>query len=525
VTWSATPKNIIVDFGEDGETTTAVNKQPFRSTLFAWSLSETSFSASVFPTVGQPPNGYVVSDTPSEQYDIWVNGTRVRSESRNVVDPSFDVSAEDIESVRLRVRDKNDISPRSNTTTTFTARTNGSDDRPPATPSVVFDSLNETNVVTNGTASVTVGTSDADSGVDSVSLFVAPDGAEGAPSETPFQNATEWREVNLTATGNGTYAGTIDLTDYRGTLSVAANATDESGNAVETTATRAVVVGSRAPVASGTTNTTLVRTGEGVRLDATASYDDDAVTEYRWDVDGDGEAEERTSDPVLETSYTEEGAYEPTVTVVDSAGRTDTFEFEAIAVTGALPAQADSLGPEIRSDIRTAVQRGNVERLSGFTRGYVRTGVSTLLTVDQPTSGFLLGSTGTTTVLSETTFYGNLWTHNVVLENTTSRAQVSASGTVVAVGDTSTVNGPILASDSVRVAPDTTVREVRGVRTSRLVVGRNATVRASGSVLARDVELRPGARLVVDGQLRCSSSSVNESASASVDGWNSCTAG
>ncbi|WP_115865544.1 PKD domain-containing protein [Halorussus litoreus] len=62
-----------------------------------------------------------------------------------------------------------------------------------------------------------------------------------------------------------------------------------------------------------------------VTLDASSSTDaDDDIEEYHWDVDGDGEIDERTDDASLEHTYEQSGNYTATVLVVDETNREDT---------------------------------------------------------------------------------------------------------------------------------------------------------------------------------------------------------
>ncbi|WP_226010799.1 PKD domain-containing protein [Halomicrobium salinisoli] len=63
---------------------------------------------------------------------------------------------------------------------------------------------------------------------------------------------------------------------------------------------------------------------ESVTLDASGSSDDGGITEYRWDVDGDGSVEATTGSATYEHAYESSGSFEPSVTVVDGDGRTDT---------------------------------------------------------------------------------------------------------------------------------------------------------------------------------------------------------
>lgn len=64
--------------------------------------------------------------------------------------------------------------------------------------------------------------------------------------------------------------------------------------------------------------------GEEVRFDATDSIDEDGtITEYRWDLDGDGEVD-RVDGPTTRRTFDEAGEYAISVTVVDDDGATAT---------------------------------------------------------------------------------------------------------------------------------------------------------------------------------------------------------
>ena len=59
-----------------------------------------------------------------------------------------------------------------------------------------------------------------------------------------------------------------------------------------------------------------------VTLNASGSTDNDAISAYRWDRDGDGTIETVTDDPTLRTTFDRSGTYDARVTVVDRANNT-----------------------------------------------------------------------------------------------------------------------------------------------------------------------------------------------------------
>ncbi|WP_459193719.1 PKD domain-containing protein [Halosimplex sp. J119] len=89
-----------------------------------------------------------------------------------------------------------------------------------------------------------------------------------------------------------------------------------------------------APAASLSANSTDVEVNESVSFDASASSDDRAVAEYRWDFDGDGTVDRTTDSATATASYDASGEYDATVTVVDEFGNTDTASV-AVSVTEA----------------------------------------------------------------------------------------------------------------------------------------------------------------------------------------------
>lgn len=68
-----------------------------------------------------------------------------------------------------------------------------------------------------------------------------------------------------------------------------------------------------------------------VTLDASNSEADADLDEYRWDLTGDGEIDRVTDTPIIEHVFSEPGERAVNVTVVDTAGRTDTAS-EVVAV-------------------------------------------------------------------------------------------------------------------------------------------------------------------------------------------------
>ncbi|WP_136717247.1 PKD domain-containing protein [Halorientalis salina] len=81
---------------------------------------------------------------------------------------------------------------------------------------------------------------------------------------------------------------------------------------------------STAPSAELEASSGSVPVDESVTFDAGASTDDSAISEYRWDFDGDGSVERTTSDATITHTYGTADTYDASVTVADEAGNTDT---------------------------------------------------------------------------------------------------------------------------------------------------------------------------------------------------------
>ena len=94
-----------------------------------------------------------------------------------------------------------------------------------------------------------------------------------------------------------------------------------------------------APKAALSASPAMPSAGQPTLLDASGSSDrDDAITEYRWDFDGDGTVDQVTSTPQATTTFPAPGTVESSVTVVDARGQSDT---RALTVQ-VLPRSADA---------------------------------------------------------------------------------------------------------------------------------------------------------------------------------------
>jgi PGF-pre-PGF domain-containing protein/PGF-CTERM protein len=111
-----------------------------------------------------------------------------------------------------------------------------------------------------------------------------------------------------------------------GTYEVTLTVTDSAGNEDTDTTTVEVVEGSEdaGPSAHLDASPSSAAVGETVAFDASGSSDDDGIDSYEWDFDGDGTVDRTTESATTEKSYGSAGEYAATVTVVDTAGQTDT---------------------------------------------------------------------------------------------------------------------------------------------------------------------------------------------------------
>jgi PKD repeat protein len=101
-----------------------------------------------------------------------------------------------------------------------------------------------------------------------------------------------------------------------------------------------------APMADLQTPVETVPVGESLRLSAAESVDPDgAILDYRWDFDGDGSVDQTTQEPTIRHAFEQSGSYDPTVTVVDSAGATATASTTVrVAAESAFPTASFDVG-------------------------------------------------------------------------------------------------------------------------------------------------------------------------------------
>jgi len=124
--------------------------------------------------------------------------------------------------------------------------------------------------------------------------------------------------------GDGAYERTTDgptatvVYDSSGAVNATLRVTDIFGASVA----RSALVRVNAPPSAAVTGDTTVRTGADATLDAAGTVDPDGnVTAYRWDVDGDGDAEQTGETATV--SFGDDGTYSVALTVTDDDGATN----------------------------------------------------------------------------------------------------------------------------------------------------------------------------------------------------------
>ncbi|WP_276301001.1 PKD domain-containing protein [Halorussus lipolyticus] len=144
-----------------------------------------------------------------------------------------------------------------------------------------------------------------------------------------------------------------------GTQQVAVTVVDESGQT--DTATEIVTVREQSSDDAPNAKLTAPDSGSMSQLlypfDASASTDDEGIVAYRWDFDSDGEVEWTEEDAVSSFKpyqvLDEPGTYEATVTVVDTAGQTDsaTVEYTVTKVVPDAAIHASSTTVEVGENV------------------------------------------------------------------------------------------------------------------------------------------------------------------------------
>ena len=146
--------------------------------------------------------------------------------------------------------------------------------------------------------------------------------ASAGTSASPEANTT----TTVTTTANDT--ASVNTTDATGNaIDSAAGSSEAVETSYELDMSEPITIArgpcdEEAPTAALSASSTALTPGTEVTLNASGSTDNDAISAYRWDLDGDGTIETVTNDSTLAATYDSSGAYDPRVTVIDRANNT-----------------------------------------------------------------------------------------------------------------------------------------------------------------------------------------------------------
>jgi PKD repeat protein len=144
--------------------------------------------------------------------------------------------------------------------------------------------------------------------------------------------------------GDGTTAAEADpehAFEDDGSFPVSLTVTDNSAACHTTTAEVRII--NLPPIAELTSDEPTRPTGEPFRFDASASSDPSphgTISQYEWDLDGDGTFDETTTSPTLSHAFDDDGEYEILVRVTDDDG--------AVALSESLTVDVTNRPPRIR---------------------------------------------------------------------------------------------------------------------------------------------------------------------------------
>ncbi|UPV99879.1 PKD domain-containing protein [Halorussus gelatinilyticus] len=120
--------------------------------------------------------------------------------------------------------------------------------------------------------------------------------------------------------------------------------------------------GDMPPVASLAAAPTTVEVDETVAFTAGQSRDDENVTAYKWDFDGDGTVDRTTEKSNVTHQYSAAGSYHATVTVVDTSGQTDSTQ-STVTVEKASTEPPKDTGPNAALAVDDTFAFGSIGKL------------------------------------------------------------------------------------------------------------------------------------------------------------------
>ena len=260
---------------------------------------------------GEPPAASLTApDTPAEDENVTLDASEsVDDEEIGGYEWDFDGDGETDRVTRGPTVDHAFAEPGEHTVSVTAFDTRGNGDTASVTVNVTPTNDPPTASLSLPTNATTVGTElvlDASESTDDVGIVQYEwdfdgDGTTDLTTETP--------SVSHIYDESGDYTPSVTVVDTNGET--------------DTASASLSVTPSEPPTAALSVPDT-VTVGESVTFDAGDSDDDQSVVEYAWDFDGDGRIDRETIESSVTHTYSETGEFDPSVTVTDADGLTDT---------------------------------------------------------------------------------------------------------------------------------------------------------------------------------------------------------
>lgn len=176
-----------------------------------------------------------------------------------------------------------------------------------------------------------------------------------------------------------------------GTFAVSLTVTDDNG--AQHTTTAEVVIANLLPIAQLVAEVSTLPTGEAFRLDASCSTDPSpsgSITQYEWDLDGDGAFDETTTSPTLSHAYNDDCRREIQIRVTDDDGAVALSDPLTVDVTNR-PPRIDRITwtPEAPTDDVEVHFSATANDLDGeITQWFWNLGSETVVTESNPAAEF-----------------------------------------------------------------------------------------------------------------------------------------